>query len=928
MTSTRRSSRRSPSAARSSACWPHTGVSARTRVSRPPTRTWFGASPPARRPPWVPRARSPPTGCAAAWRPPSRSAGDGRASCTTRRSRAWPGSPWRSGRRAAPTGAPMWTPHSMRRSSRCARRSPGCGRSSRRYGRRRSTSWARRRRSRAWPSACPRTVRVWSWTSTWPSIAAGFPPGSIPTSRWPSIASSRRRPPTPPSARAPGRCTPRSTRARRRSPWSCTTTGRGSIPVRTRRASACWGCASASRWPAARSASSPPRVRAPSCGRPCPRATWPERRFPGFLRSAPRESGGWPGDPGRLASRPMTGSLGAGAASSYPAEYDVDVTLRDGSTAAVRPIRPEDEPALARFLATLSEQARWFHFFSAAVDLRAAARVAVDVDHRDRFGLVAFAGGRLVGHAQYGRLGTRPEAEVAFAVSDAVQGQGLATILLAHLAERASACGIHVLEAVVLRANHRMVEVFRDSGFPVRTRTEGDELVIELPASLSPQARSAFEQREGTAAVAAVRHVLEPASIVVVGASRHPGKVGRALVDNLGAAGFPGELWAVNPTATAIGGVPCFPTVDDLPGEPELAVVALPAELVVATAERCAAHGVKALVVVSAGFAEVGPEGARRQAELVAVCRRSGMRLVGPNCIGVANTDAAWPLDATFAPDLPPAGSVALMAQSGAVALTVIEAASERGIGLASFVSAGNKADLSSNDFLRYWEQDDATRVVLLYLESFGNPRRFGRIAPRVARTKPVVAVKAGRSAAGAAASASHTGALVRASDVTVDALFRRAGVIRCDTLAEQLDVAGLLALAPEPRGRRVAVVTNAGGPAIMAADACAAHGLEVPALPPGLQRHLRSFLPAHAAVGNPVDLIATATPDQYAAAIEAVAAADAADAIVAVFVRPLGSQSEPVLQALERAAAGAARSLPVLAVMMSDHARLQARPK
>ncbi|HLM49687.1 MAG TPA: GNAT family N-acetyltransferase, partial [Solirubrobacteraceae bacterium] len=623
----------------------------------------------------------------------------------------------------------------------------------------------------------------------------------------------------------------------------------------------------------------------------------------------------------------MTGSLGAGAASSYPAEYDVDVTLRDGSTAAVRPIQPEDEPALAGFLATLSEQARWFHFFSAAVDLRAAARAAVDVEHRDRFGLVAFAGGRLVGHAQYGRLGTRPEAEVAFAVSDAVQGEGLATILLAHLAERASACGIHVLEAVVLRANHRMVEVFRDSGFPVRTRTEGDELVIELPASLSPQARSAFEQREGTAAVAAVRHVLEPASIVVIGASRHPGKVGRALVDNLGAAGFPGELWAVNPTATAIGGVPCFPTVDDLPGEPELAVVAVPAEQVVAIAERCAARGVKALVVVSAGFAEVGPEGARRQAELVAVCRRSGMRLVGPNCIGVANTDAAWPLDATFAPDLPPAGSVALMAQSGAVALTVIEAASERGIGLSSFVSAGNKADLSSNDFLRYWEQDDATRVVLLYLESFGNPRRFGRIAPRVARTKPVVAVKAGRSAAGAAASASHTGALVRASDVTVDALFRRAGVIRCDTLAEQLDVAGLLALAPEPRGRRVAVVTNAGGPAIMAADACAAHGLEVPALPPGLQRHLRSFLPAHAAVGNPVDLIATATPDQYAAAIEAVAAAGAADAIVAVFVRPLGSQSEPVLEALERAATGAARSLPVLAVMMSDHARLQARP-
>src|SRR5215207_3816779 len=601
----------------------------------------------------------------------------------------------------------------------------------------------------------------------------------------------------------------------------------------------------------------------------------------------------------------------------YPAEFVGDVVLRDGATVHVRPVRSGDQARLQEFLEGLSGRSRWFRFFSEASDLVRATRDAVAVDYRDRFGLVALGGpdAAVVGHAQYVRSGPA-EAEIAFAVADAHHGRGLATVLLAHCAERAHASGIDVLEAHVLAENRRMLEVFRESGFPTRTRTEHGTLHLELPSSLSPEVVARFEERERVAAAAAVRRVLEPTSVAVVGASRHRGTVGGELLHNMLAGGFAGPVYAVNPSARSVQGLPAFRSVGEIPGHVDLAVVAVPARDVVDTARDCARNGVGAIVVVSAGFAEGGDDGVARQAELLAVCRAGGMRLVGPNCLGVLNTSVG--LDATFAPGLPAPGHVGFLSQSGALGLSIMERSAELGLGISQFVSAGNKADLSGNDFLQYWELDPATRLVLLYLESFGNPRRFTRVARRVSGVKPIVAVKSGRSRAGARAASSHTGALVASSDVTVDALFQQAGVIRTDTLAELFDAAALLSRQPLPRGPRVAILTNAGGPGIMCADACEAAGLELPRLPAAARDDLASFLPAEASLHNPLDMIASAQARDYERALDVLARSGAYDAVIAIFIRPLGTRTADVVRALEGASRRVVEELPVLAVMMS----------
>jgi acetyl coenzyme A synthetase (ADP forming)-like protein len=405
--------------------------------------------------------------------------------------------------------------------------------------------------------------------------------------------------------------------------------------------------------------------------------------------------------------------------------------------------------------------------------------------------------------------------------------------------------------------------------------------------------------------------------VAVIGASRRRGSVSGELFHNLLAAGFNGPVYPVNPKASVVQSVLAYKSVLDIPGPVDLAVLALPAPSVVQAAEECAAKGVRAIVVISAGFAETGPEGAQRQRELLAVCREAGIRLIGPNCLGIVNTDPQVSMDATFGPVVPLPGRVGFLSQSGALGLAIIDYANALGLGLSSFVSVGNKADISGNDLLSYWEQDDQTDLVLLYLESFGNPRKFARIARRVARTKPVLAVKSGRSAAGARATSSHTGALLAASDITVDALFHQAGVIRTDSLAELFDVASLLANQPIPAGRRVGVVTNAGGPGIMCADACEAGGLEVVQLSAGLQASLAEGLPAEAAVTNPVDMLASAPPEHYRRTVELVAASGEVDAVIAIFIPPLRTDPAAVARAV-RDAAAAAGSVPVLSVVMS----------
>jgi acetyl coenzyme A synthetase (ADP forming)-like protein len=606
----------------------------------------------------------------------------------------------------------------------------------------------------------------------------------------------------------------------------------------------------------------------------------------------------------------------------YPAYREATVVLRDGSTIAVRPIRPDDAAELSLFYSTLSLESRVFRFFAAVVNADSSVKRMVEVDYTTSYGLVAVAGAKpqIVGHAMYVQIGPR-KAELALAVADSYQGKGLGTILLGQLAEAAVAAGIDVLEAVVRPENHRMLQMLRESGFPVHARAEPGEVHADIPTRLTPDGIRVFEDRERLAAVAAVTHLLAPRSVAVIGASRQAGSIGAAVVHNLVANGYRGPLYPVNPAAPEIEGVHAFPSVLAIQGDVEMAVVTVPAAVVSTVARECAEKGVRGLVVISAGFGEAGPEGMALQRELVEICRQSGMRLVGPNCMGVINTAPDVSLDATFAPDRPTAGRIGFLSQSGGLGLAVMARAQALGSGLSSFVSVGNKADLSGNDFIQYWESDRQTDVIMLYLESFGNPRKFARVARRVSRSKPILAVKGGRTQAGNRATSSHTGALLSASDITVDALFQQAGVIRTDTLAELFDAALLVGSQPLPAGNRVAILTNAGGPAILCADACEANGLVVPALPDAVRNGLAQFLPPAGSTGNPVDMLAAAGGKEYERAISVLAASDAIDAIIVIFTPPLITKASEVVRAIHRAARKLPRTIPVLSVFMSKQA-------
>ncbi len=408
--------------------------------------------------------------------------------------------------------------------------------------------------------------------------------------------------------------------------------------------------------------------------------------------------------------------------------------------------------------------------------------------------------------------------------------------------------------------------------------------------------------------------ILRPRSIAVVGASRRPGTIGYQIVDNLLAHGFAGTVYPVNPGATSIHSIHSFASVRDVPEIPDLAVVVVPKEHVLSVVEECAEAGVRGVVVISAGFKEVGGSGIERERAVLEVVRGHGMRMVGPNCMGVINTSGQMSMNATFAPSMPPPGPIAFMSQSGAMGVTILDYAAEYGIGVSQFVSMGNKADVSGNDLLDYWRDDPAVGVILLYLENFGNPRRFTRIARAVTRKKPVIAVKAGRSRAGARAASSHTGAMA-ALDVATDALFTQCGVLRVDTVEELFDAAMAFGNAPLPAGPRVAIVTNAGGPGIIIADACESRGLEVTPLSREARMKLRSLLPEEASVVNPVDMIASARAEEYAAVLEIVLADAEIDAVIAAFVPPLGVDAGDVARSIRAVAEGAPK--PVMAVLM-----------
>ena len=410
--------------------------------------------------------------------------------------------------------------------------------------------------------------------------------------------------------------------------------------------------------------------------------------------------------------------------------------------------------------------------------------------------------------------------------------------------------------------------------------------------------------------------ILRPRSVAVVGASRQPGTIGWNILDNLLRHGFTGPVYPVNPSAASIHSIPAWPSLESLPGPVDLAVVVVPKQHVLGVAEQCAAAGVRGLVVISAGFGETDGEGAERQARLLDLVRDAGMRLVGPNCLGVLNTDPEYSLNATFAPVMPPPGPVAFISQSGAMGVSILQNACRLGIGISSFVSIGNRADVSGNDLLEFWRDDPATRVVLMYLESFGNPARFVEICREVSRVKPVCIVKSGRTGAGQRAAASHTGALA-GTELATDALIAQAGALRVPSVEALFDVAMAFAHQPLPRGNRLAIVTNAGGPGIIAADAAETHDLDVVELSALTQERLRTRLPAEASVRNPVDMIASADAASFEHALECVLQDDGIDAALAAFVPPLGIHSRDIAAAIERVD-GRHPHKPLVSVLMS----------
>jgi acetyl coenzyme A synthetase (ADP forming)-like protein len=597
----------------------------------------------------------------------------------------------------------------------------------------------------------------------------------------------------------------------------------------------------------------------------------------------------------------------------YPSHHERYVVLSNGATLLLRPVLAGDRKALAQLFSDLSAESTYARFLEVKPRLESLLDQFVAVDYHDTFTLVGEADGRIVGTASYFRDPKHPtRAEVAFTIADEWQGRGIGTLLLEHLARPATDAGIESFDAWTRADNHQMLGVFRMSGFTITSAAEGSLVRVSLSLGATETYAERHAERSARAAYASIKPFFEPQSVAVIGASRSRAKIGGQVFANIRSAEYRGALYAVNPTTDEIDGIRSFPTVSAIPDPVDLAVITVPAPAVEEVVDECIRKGVKALVVITAGFAEVGAAGRAAQDAILDRVRRAGVRLVGPNCMGLLNTAAGTRLNSTFAAHLPPAGRVAMSTQSGALGLAILDYAEGLDLGLSSFVSVGNKADVSGNDLIQYWGEDENTDVILLYLESFGNPRKFAEIARRTSMKKPIVAVKAGRSQAGHRAASSHTGALAT-DDAVVEALFEQCGVIRTHTLEELFDVANLLAHQPLPGGKRVAILTNAGGAAILAADACEAEGLTVAPVSDTTVAELRTFLPAAASTGNPIDMIASATPEQYRRAIPILLNDPAVDSLIVVYVPPVVSDPQAIAEAIAAGTRDAGSGKPVL---------------
>ncbi|MEU3274132.1 GNAT family N-acetyltransferase [Saccharomonospora sp. NPDC006951] len=580
----------------------------------------------------------------------------------------------------------------------------------------------------------------------------------------------------------------------------------------------------------------------------------------------------------------------------YPRQWEADVVLSDGGTVHLRPVVPSDADGLVAMHGRLSERSRYLRYFGAypRIPPRDLVRFST-VDHHDRVAFVAMLGDDIVAVGRYERL-DQDSAEVAFVVDDAHQGRGLGSILLEHLAAAASESGLRRFVAEVLAENSAMIRVFRDAGYQVSRDFEEGVVHLEFDIDPTEESLAVARAREQAAEARSVHNLLHPRSVAVIGASTDPMKIGYAVLGNLLSADFSGTVYPVNPERPAVRGVRAYPSVVDIPGPVDLAIVAVPAEKVESVLDGALAKGVKTLVIVSGGFAESGPHGQHAELRLVGEARAHGMRVVGPNALGVLNTDPAVRLNATLAPSLPKRGRTGFFCQSGALGIAILADSASRGLGLSTFVSAGNRADVSGNDLLQYWETDPDTDVVLLYLESFGNPRKFARLARRLARSKPIVAVKSGRHAVRPQLAATST----EIDESSVQALFEQAGVVRVDSLAQLFDTALVFAHQPLPAGSRIAIVGNSSAIGLLAADTARAQGLRI-----GI---------------DPVDVGPQAAPEEFAEAVGEALRSPDVDALVAVFVPPVAIPGSAYARALRESvvAMGDRQDKPIVSTFLA----------
>ncbi|MGC8546835.1 MAG: GNAT family N-acetyltransferase [Thermoplasmata archaeon] len=560
-----------------------------------------------------------------------------------------------------------------------------------------------------------------------------------------------------------------------------------------------------------------------------------------------------------------------------------NIVLKDGTSVLIRECRDDDIEKLKEFVNSLSDSSIEGRFMQ-----KIPRDLALELLRKDKtLSIVAIRNDKIIGHGAIYQKGTG-SAEIAILVSEDYQSKGLGTSMLGLLTEYSIRSGVYEVKSYVSPQNYKMIGVLKNLGFPVESEAKPGVLEVRFPPSSLPEAIDKFEHRDAISAVNAVKFFLEPKGIAIIGASGDRNAIGGQLFFNLIESDYQGPIFPVNPSREFVQGIKTYKSILDIPYPVDVAFIVVPYQFVNNVARECGQKGVKGLIIISSGFSEVGGDGVKRQQELMKICSDYGMRVIGPNCMGVANTDPKVNMNGQFSPFKPRRGRISFLSQSGALGIAVIDITNKLGLGMSSFVSVGNKADISGNDLIQYWEQDANTDVILMYLESFGNPTKFSRIAKRVSKTKPIIVVKSGRFGAGFRATQSHTGALLSASDVTVDALFKQSGVIRAQTLDEMFDLAALLSSQPVPKGNRVAIVTNAGGAGILAADACEAQGLKVPELTEETQRKLREFLPPIASVKNPVDMSAAAGPEGYEKVLDVLKDTDYIDSIIVIFIPPV----------------------------------------